>query len=111
MTSSVSLWNLYNLTLNLICGRCGAHTINLAAKHFLAAIAPSCQSRKALHDHPTGPLTDSESKDEAVEVSEDSMDTPYDLPDSESPSYVLGKCLAFVTQVGHSTYFLFSLTV
>ena len=89
---------------NIVFVRCGAHTIHLAAKHFLAAIAPT-------HRHPN--RNDSGSEDEE----EDEGDTMKgrDLTDNENPLWVpgdlLGKCLAFVTQVGSSAFVPFSLTV
>ena len=88
VTITVSLCDTHMLTVIL---RCGSHVIHLAAKHFLAAINPKPhRGRQAMADHDDSNDTDMDS------------DTEHD-PSEEDPSWepgdLLGKALAFVTQV------------
>ena len=88
-TWSQSLCDTHHmLTVNL---RCGSHVIHLAAKHFLAAINPKPRrGRQAMADHDDSTDTDMDSDAEHDASEEDPSWEPGDL---------LGKALAFVTQV------------
>ena len=87
-TWSQSLCDTHMLTVIL---RCGSHVIHLAAKHFLAAINPKPRrGRQAMAEHDDSTDTDMDS-DAEHDASEE--DPSWELGD------LLGKALAFVTQV------------
>jgi hypothetical protein len=69
--------------------RCGSHIIHLAAKHFLAAVNPTNYRKHHSVTQETDDFDESDGEDRSI-LGDEAVWQPGDL---------LGKALAFVTQV------------